>query len=171
MIKLIEGRGQLGEKLQEIIEREKIVSSSDIKIYHTWNIIDKSQGTQLECFNRFKKFVDENPESKIIFTSTYSQTDNFYNYFKQMAEAYLLTHNKNGYVIRLPTIIGKGVCERFREDKLEAYGKMELITLEDASLEILKIVQSEPLIRSFRIDGEIIPSKLAKELILFGAKK
>ena len=171
MIQLINGRGQLGKKLQEVIEKEKIISSSDIKIYHTWNISDKSKNTQSECFNNFKKFVNENSSSKIIFTSTYSQTDNFYNYFKQMAEAYLLNNNERGYVIRLPTIIGKGVCEKFRNDELEAYGKMELISLEDAAKEILKMVQLESTVRNFRIEGTVIPAEIVKELILFGTRK
>jgi hypothetical protein len=171
MIQLIEGRGQLGKKLQEIIERENITSPLDIKIYHTWDISDKSKETQSRCFDEFKKFVDENPSSKIIFTSTYSQTDNFYNLFKQKAEAYLLNNNEKGYVIRLPTIIGKGVCEKFRDNELEAYGKMELITLEDASLEIIKLIRSEPIVKSFRVEGTIIPAKIVKELILFGTRK
>jgi hypothetical protein len=171
MIELIDGKGQLGKTLQELIKNEKEIYTEEAVIYHTWNVLDKTEVIQQECYKKFIDFVDKNRDKKIIFISTYSQTDNFYNYYKQLSEAYLLTNSNNGYVIRLPILLGKGICEKFKNSEVEAYGEMELMNLEDAAIEILKIIKTKPLIRNFRIKGAILPAKLAKELILFGAKK
>jgi len=168
MIKLINGRGQLGSALQKIIEREEIEILSNIAIYHTWNIEDKSKEVQKECFEKFVRFVDENQDTKIIFTSTYSEKENYYNYYKQLAEAYLLINHKQGYVVRLPTLIGKGVCDKFRKNEAEVFGYMEILPVEEAAREVLRIAKESSLIRSFKIDGFIIPAKIVKSLILFG---
>ncbi len=171
MIKLINGRGQLGNTLQKIIERDNIISDRNIAIYHTWNINDKSEETQKECYNKFTEFVDGNKDVKIIFVSTYSEKENFYNYYKQLSEAYLLSNHKQGYIVRLPTLIGKGICEKFRNEGVNAFGEMELMNLEDASKEILEIAKTDSLVKSFRVKGAIVSAKLVKDLILFGKSK
>ena len=47
MIKLINGRGQLGSFLKQL---ENISIDKEIYIYHTWNIEDKSKNTQKKEF-------------------------------------------------------------------------------------------------------------------------
>ena len=168
MINLVDGRGQLGTVLKKIIQEKDIEPLKEGIIYHTWNVEDKSKDIQRGCYERFRYFLDQNPSTQVIFISTNSQIENYYNYYKQFAEAYLLTNHERGYVIRLPTLIGKGTCEKFRNDNAEAFGEMELITLEDAAREILKVAQSDSLVRSFRIKGAIAPAQFVKDLIQFG---
>jgi Fe2+ or Zn2+ uptake regulation protein len=166
MIKLINGRGQLGTALNNLIIKEK--PEVNATIYHTWNFLDKSKDVQKECYEKFKRFVDENKYLKIMFISTYSQTENYYNFYKQLSESYLINNTEKGYVIKLPTLIGKGICQDFKDNKAEAFGDMELMTIEDSAKEILDITKSDKLIRNIRINGAIIPAKIAKSLILFG---
>ncbi len=168
MITLIHGKGQIGSILDRLIRERKISAKDNIAIYHTWNIDSKSEEIQKECYEKFKKFVDENKNVKIVFVSTYSQTENPYNYYKQISEAYLISNHEKGFVIRLPTLIGKGTCEKFRNDEAEAFGEMELMSLINAAEKILEFALSESRIRSIRINGEKVSAKLAKELILFG---
>lgn len=168
MIQLINGKGQLGSALQEIIEKERISPKEKIYIYHTWNIEDKSEETQKQCYLKFQDFVRENLAQPIIFVSTYSQTDNYYNYYKQLSEAYLLSNTSLSKVIRLPTLIGKGICQKFRDGITNAYGEMELMSVEEAAREILKFSLSNSIIRNFRVYGKIVSADLAKRLILFG---
>jgi hypothetical protein len=168
MIKLIDGKGQLGNVLQGILEKENIKTEEDVFIYHTWNFLDKSENTQKECYDKLVDFVDKNKDIKIVFISTYSQTENFYNFYKQLSEAYLLTNHKKGYVVRLPTLIGKGICLEFRNEEKQAFGEMELMTINDAAREILKIAQTDSLVRNFRVKGTIVSAKFVKDLILFG---
>ena len=86
-----------------------------------------------------------------------------------MAEAYLLNnHRERGYIIRLPTLIGKGICNRFRNGEANAIGEIELMSIKDAIKKILEIAKSDLLIRNVRISGEKISANLVKRLILFG---
>ncbi len=165
MIKLINGRGQLGTELARIITND---ISELIFIYHTWNVDDKSEEAQKACYLKFKDFVDANPNPKIIFISTYSQTDNPYNYYKHTSESYLLSHNEKGQVIRLPTLIGKGICNKFRNKEAEPFGEMNLISVEDAAQEIMNFILSNSKVRSITIKGNIISAKSVKRLIEFG---
>ena len=166
MITLIDGKGQLGTLLSNLISNKEV--SEDIVIYHTWNVEDKSEETQRNCYEKFKKFTDENKNIKIIFISTYSQTDNPYNYYKQLSEAYLLSNHLTGKVIRFPALIGKGTCEKFKNNEIEAFGEMELISVRDAAEKVLEFALSKDKIRNLRIYGDKVSAKLAKELILFG---
>jgi hypothetical protein len=169
VIQLIDGKGQLGTALNDLIIKEKRLKTDAI-IYHTWNFLDKSEDVQKKCYGKFKEFVDKNNNSRIIFISTYSQTENYYNFYKQLSESYLVNNTEKGYVIRLPTLIGKGICQKFKEENVEAFGEMELMTIEDAAKEILKITESSPLIKNIRVYGDKISARLAKNLILFGKK-
>ena len=166
MIKLIDGKGQLGDTLDSLIRKEK--QNTNAIIYHTWNFLDKSEKTQKKCYEEFRKFVDENPNSKIVFISTYSQTENYYNFYKQFSEAYLLTNNQRGYVMKLPILIGKGICQKFRDGETEAFGEMEIMTIEDAAKNVLKFTQDNSLIKSISVKGTPIPANIVKNLILFG---
>lgn len=166
MIRLINGRGQLGNALSELISEKDF--PENLVIYHTWNFLDKSKETQRECYETFKRFVDENGGEKIIFISTYSESRNHYTYFKHMSEEYLSKNNSNGYIIRLPNLVGKGICENLRGDA-KPFGEIELMTIEEAAKEVLDFAQPDQSTRNLRVEGTIIPTKLVKKLILFGS--
>ena len=89
MIKLINGRGQLGNKLREVSSSYK-KTKEEVLIYHTWNIEDKSRDTQKKEYEKFKNFVTLNKNKKIIFISTYSEKENWYNHYKQVSEAFFI---------------------------------------------------------------------------------
>ena len=71
MIKLINGRGQIGNVLKKKICNINI--DDDIYIYHTWNIDDKSKEAQKKEYKKFIYFVSQNKDKKIVFISTSSQ--------------------------------------------------------------------------------------------------
>lgn len=72
MIKLLNGRGQLGDALAERVEGLRTALGEDIYIYHTWNIDDKSEQAQQRCFEDLMAFVSRNSKEKIVFVSTTS---------------------------------------------------------------------------------------------------
>ena len=92
MIKLINGRGQLGTSLNALVKAYK--GTEVIYIYHTWNFIDKRQHIQEEEYNKFKKFVNEHKDKKIVFISTRSNNGDNYVKYKLLSEAYLLENCK-----------------------------------------------------------------------------
>lgn len=151
-MKLINGRGQLGEALSQM--------DIPATIYHTWNHLDKTEETQKECFENFKTYREEHPDEKIVFISTSSDKDNPYVRYKRKAEELA-----DG-VVRLPILIGKGACERLRNGE-DAYGYMELTTIEDAAETVLWYVKmGRTGIYTHR--GHIIPAYIVKKLIQFG---
>lgn len=154
-IKLINGRGQLGEELKSQCSRLP-APEEDIFIYHTWNIDDKNKQTQEKEYEKFMRFVDINKDKKIIFISTYSEKENWYNHYKQLSEAYLSLNCKKGISLRIPTIIGKGILKKLKDASVTAYGDMELITRVQAAKEVLNYVSYNGLIKNFRINGEKI---------------
>ena len=172
MIRLINGRGQVGSALKKLLqeaEAESLETSvQDVAIYHTWNFLDKTEQTQRVCYEKFREFVDQNPDIKIVFTSTYSQTNNPYNHYKRLAEKYLLEHHNNGQIVRLPTLIGKGVFEKFRRNEIQAFGEMEIMSVQNAARKILTFAASNPRIRNKTIQGVKVPAKIVQELVLFG---
>jgi hypothetical protein len=86
-IKLINGRGQLGTALKNLIDKEK--PTLEAIIHHTWEWVDRSEETQKKYYEDFKELVDKNPDSKIIFVSTTSKANNNYVLYKQISEKYL----------------------------------------------------------------------------------
>jgi len=167
MIRLINGRGQLGTALDKLI-KEKDETKEEIIIYHTWNFLDKSELVQKECYSKFEKFVNNNLDSKIVFISTYSEVDEPYNHYKRLSEEYLLNKQKEGRVIRLPNLIGKGICEKFRNENIKSFGKMELMTIDSAGQIILDFINSNSSIKNYNVKGTSIPAELVKKLILYG---
>jgi len=169
MIKLIDGKGQLGTALFELLAEDiDEFSNFDVTIYHTWNFLDKREEIQKGYYEDFKKFVDENPGLKMVFISTISFADNPYVLYKQLSESYLLEKNKNGFVIRLPNMIGKGICQRFRTEEIDPFGEFELITIKNAARNVLNIIKSGLTVKSFTIKGTPIPATLVKNLVVFG---
>ena len=169
---LLNGRGQLGTELSKLNKGREGKGDS---VYHTWNFREKHNlSIQRECYDKFVRFVDK-CHTRIIFISTYSTQSNYYTFFKQLAEGYILTKTFNGIIIRLPTLIGKGICVLMKQKKVEPYGEMELMTVDRAAKEIVNIIDSEPAIpveahnRIFRVEGTKIPAKLVYELLTFNA--
>jgi predicted ATPase len=180
MIILNNGKGQLGKTLSNYIKSntgfnisarlgDETSQHSDINIYHTWNMGDKNnKQIQKECLNRFKLFVDNNYDSKIIFTSTYSEQNNLYNFYKQKAEGYLLSNHDNGYVIKLPVLIGKGICQKLKDGETTPYGNIELMTLQEAAASIINIATVNSYTnRVFRLNGTHIPATVVNALLHF----
>ena len=170
---LCNGRGQLGSALSNILpvskNRESIgIGPNRSYIYHTWNFLNKEQSVQQDCYNKFVEFVDQHNKDEIIFISTYSEKDNSYTYYKQLAESYLLTNIELSKIIKLPIIIGNGICRDLKTGKKEPYGLLELISIEDAAKEI-NVIAQKPHIqnRVFRVKGEIVLAKLATQLLTF----
>ena len=165
MIKLVNGRGQLGDALAARTEKVRIASREDIYIYHTWNIDDKSEQAQRRCFEELMAFVSRNLKEKIIFVSTTSNRESHYVHYKQLAEAYLLSHCPNSLVIRLPMIIGKGAVRQLKENTIKPYGTMELISLSDACEQIIKCVYYKGLRKCISVSGEKISATTVYKIL------
>ena len=166
MITLMNGHGQLGSKLNELYKQKpRGFCEGDAIIYHTWNIDDKSENSQKKEYNKFIDFVGQNKHKKIIFISTYSQKENFYNHYKQLAGAYLVSNCDKALVIKLPTIIGKGVCRKIKNKEVKAYGEMELISLNKAAEIILEHTRYEGFLKFIEVEGEKVRAKLVEAIL------
>jgi len=163
MIHLINGRGQLGEELKKILGDVK--TRTEVCIYHTWNVQDKSEEAQHEEYKKFQIFVDAHSATKIMFVSTKSQRETWYTHYKQLAEAYVILYCKNAIIMRLPTIAGKGVVEKFESGDAEPYGEMELITIHRAAREVINLCDYTGPRKSFDIAGETISAELVYNLV------
>ena len=162
MIRLVNGRGQLGSALKKLD-----LSNQQGFIYHTWNVSDKSESTQKFEYEKFIKFVSNvaMPYDKIIFISTNSQNDTWYTWYKQKAESYLLLNHKDSIVLRLPTFIGTP-CKLFEPDA-DVWGKVELISIESAASKILECIKTikDNKNRIFNIKGETISAQLVADIL------
>jgi hypothetical protein len=176
MIILKNGRGQLGEALQAYLNNIKIIPTEDVFIYHTWDMdSDKNNVTaQRECFARFREFVHFNSRKKIFFISTYSSKHNYYNVFKQQCESYLMVNGDQGYSIKLPTLTGKGICDKLKKGTAGPYGEIELMTPKQAARKILSIVEEvlmmdekEAISKTYRLYGTQIPAELVQDLVKY----
>jgi len=170
MIKLIHGRGQMGAKLEERLSQmnELPQINKDVLIYHTWNIDDKSEEIQRKCYDDFAGFVSNNKDKRIVFISTLSENKSPYLKHKIMAETYLMKHHLDYKIIKFPTIIGKGPCQKFKEGIIKPYGVMELITLNEAVDRVISELTKPS--RIILYHGRKIDAHIVNELIKFGAK-
>ena len=157
------GRGQLGDMLTK-----KLVSYSDVRddiyIYHTWRLDTKDYTEQFNEFEKFKNFVDEHKDDRIIFISTSSIRDTWYVHFKQLSEAYLLNVCEDCLVIKLPTFIGNH-CDMFSIEKLKSgdvkpYGTMEIISIEDVVDKIYELCNYNGKLKIIDVDGEKVSAEL-----------
>lgn len=163
---LCNGRGQLGSALSKL--NLKTNTTDNVYIYHTWNFLDKTYETQLDCYRAFVEFVEKHKKSEIVFISTYSKQNNPYTYYKQLAEAHLLTKVASSKIIKLPTLLGTGICMDLKHKKKQPYGLLELITPENAASEIIRYTNLPPNHnRVFRIKGERVSAELATQLLTF----
>jgi hypothetical protein len=161
MANLIRGRGQLGKKLSNKIDNIK----ENVYIYHTWEVADKTRKSQEEQYLRFKKFVEDKKDEKIVFISTKSQKETWYTHFKQLSEIYLLANCENSKVIRLPTFVGSPSKLFSAGEEIKTYGKVELISLDNAADKIIEICKKDTLLRIIDVDGEEISARLVREIV------
>lgn len=161
MIHLIDGMGQLGEALKKILPTWE----DDIVIYHKWNVWDKDDPiAQKKCLDEFCEYANKNIDKRIVFISTDTEKNNVYRLTKAMAEKHLKFITANCKIIRLPILIGKGACEKFRKEDAEYYGVMNLISVEDAAREIVDNIYGN----KEDIRGEMVSAKMVKKLIQYG---
>ena len=163
MIKLINGRGQVGCFLYEKID--SLFSKEEVFIYHTWNIENKSEKSQKLEYKKFMDFVKENKNKRIIFISTTSQKESPYVKYKQMSESYLLQNNENSLVLRFPTLIGKGVFCGFKNDEKQPYGEMNIATIKQACDFIIQNINYNGFSKTRSLDGHKIQAELVYELV------
>tara|TARA_R110000744_G_scaffold53912_3_gene114803 strand:- start:263 stop:763 length:501 start_codon:yes stop_codon:yes gene_type:complete len=164
MITLINGRGQLGDKLLQAIEGDN--TEKDVRIYHTWNIDDKSKSIQKREYEKFVNFLKREPEdNKIVFISTNSQKDSWYVYYKHLSEAFLLTNREKCVIIRLPTLIGKGVFPLLKSGELQPEDFFNLISIDKAVKIILEKTKNNNIVKSFHVIGETISAESVKNIL------
>ena len=82
-----------------------------------------------------------------------------------MAEAFLTLNCEKGFSIRLPTIIGKGILDKIKNEKVEAFGQMELITLKTAIETVINFLDYDGVIKVFTISGEKISASIAESIM------
>ena len=165
-IVFLNGRGQLGEELQTKIYYD---GDEDIHIYHTWNIDDKSEFAQRKEFEKFKEYVIQNKNNHIIFISTLHTEYGEYLKYKIKAELYLWENTDNGQVIRLPYMIGKGLCKKIRDDDYKPYkGNVVINTFSEVVKNIYDCILYKK--RLVIADYHIIDSGLLYELVKYGVK-
>ena len=171
VVTLVNGRGQLGDKLYQKLENYiGAPHLADIAIYHTWKVpwlsdIAEFEETQQDEYLKLVEFSKNNPKTKIIFVSTNSARGTHYTYFKEQAEAYLLSNHKSSIILKFPLFIGKGVIERIKNKEIEPYGTMEIITLDKVAETIEEYLNYEGLKRVFTIEGEKIQAKTVAEIL------
>jgi len=168
VIELINGKGQLGEQLSKIINSKSMFT---VIIHHTWNFIDKSEETQKKCFNDFQEFINKNSTKRVAFISTYTTNWTPYLKYKLKAELYLLKNVMFSKVYRLPNLIGKGVCEGFKNKELnpDFNGEIEIMSPYQAAIEIIKdLGKLDWSKKIIRIRGTVTTPQTVYDLIRFG---
>lgn len=168
MVRIINGRGQLGEKLQRYARIKGIL---DVAIYHTWQVTYSGDSNmseemvQLTEYNKLVEFSKQNPNTKIIFISTNSQRNSWYTHYKEQAEAYLLANHDSCIILKFPAFIGKGILPKLKAGEIKPYGTMELITLDRAAEIVEEYIYYNGLKRVFTIEGEKIEAKTVLEIL------
>jgi len=169
MVKLINGRGQLGEKLKEKFTSYK--TKSDVTVYHTWKVPHlydpkpgEEESIQQHEYIKLITFSKNNPDTKIIFISTNSDRSTFYTYYKEQAEAYLLLHHRSCVILKFPVFIGNGVIKKLKTGELKPYGVIEVITLDKVVDIISNYIEYNDKKRVFYIEGEKIEAKTLSEI-------
>ena len=168
MVKLVNGRGQLGERLQHLTNIKTI---HDVAIYHTWQVTysgdsnTSNEMTQLNEYNRLVEFSNKNPNTKILFISTNSQRNSWYTHYKEQAEAYLLANHDSCIILKFPAFIGKGILPKLKAGEIKPYGTMELITLDKVAETVEEFIYYDGLKRVFTIEGEKIEAKTVLEIL------
>ena len=69
-------------------------------------------------------------------------------------------------VLRLPCFIGKGPVANFRDPSVEAFGVMEVVSLQQAADYVINKINYEGLIKCHTLVGDKIPAHTVKEIVL-----
>lgn len=157
---IINGRGQIGERLK------KYMFIQNWDIYHTWNFLEKDSLAQNDCLDKFKHYLSNKGNQKVCFISTKSQELNPYVASKKEVERLVL--EDDGTVIRLCNLVGKGICQKFRDKDINPFGIIEISTI-DSAVELIRKRYDEGGI--IEMKGELIDAKIVKELIKYGKHK
>jgi hypothetical protein len=167
MVKLVNGRGQLGQALEKALRSMAV--PADVLLYHTWNHMDKSPETQAVELSKFEAFVDENSEKRIAFVSAIHEKFNPYGVAKMAAELYLWQHCKLGQVFRLPYLVGKGLAQRIKDGEQYRSGSVEVGTMQWAAWNIINSLNSE-FDRLKVFHGGFVDASMMQALIEFGKR-
>jgi hypothetical protein len=169
MVELVNGRGQLGEKLQPL---KNLEIKEKVFIYHTWKVphLYDPKGSEEEIqrkeYEKFVQFIDKvKDDEKIIFISTNSKRGTYYTHYKELAESYLLYHHLNSYVLKFPLFVGKGVMKKIKDGEMDPYGIMEIITLDGVFEEVKNCIFRTGMKRIFTIEGEKISAETVAEIL------
>jgi hypothetical protein len=136
---LINGRGQIGTCLSRYKSKTR-----NYDIYHTWNFLDKSYKTQKEEFKKLKNFLDSHDgKKKIVFISTKIKSKSYYYKFKIKAEKLIKKNSSNNLIIRLPSLIGKGIFDKLAKQLVKPFGIIEFVSIEEACNFIVKSLKKE----------------------------
>ena len=163
MIKLLNGNGQMGNALKHKLSFASVLE--EVLIYHTWNIEDKSATIQQQEYLKFTTFVKKNKNKRIIFISTSSQKENSYVKYKQLSESFLLENHNNCLVLRIPTIIGKGVFYGFKDNVLSPYGDMNIVSMEQTCDFVSKNLNYKGFLKIKTLNGHKIDARIVYELV------
>jgi len=169
MVKLLNGRGQLGEKLKT--KFSNYPTEYDIAIYHTWKVPhlydpgESEEEIQKQEYNKLVKFSKSNPQTKIIFISTNSNRGTYYTYYKELAEAHLLLNHKNCVILKFPVFVGNGILKKLSKGDMKPYGIMEVITLDKVVDIIETYLLDDNLKRVHIILGEKIEAKTIVDIL------
>tara|TARA_R110000751_G_scaffold125111_1_gene226613 strand:+ start:1131 stop:1652 length:522 start_codon:yes stop_codon:yes gene_type:complete len=170
MVKLINGRGQLGDKLLRGLKDWD--TNQDVNIYHTWkvphlcDIKETEEEFQRKEYNKLVEFSINNQHTKIIFISTNSNRQTYYSYYKELAEAYLLLNHKESIILKFPVFVGNGILKKLSNGEMSPYGTMEVITLNKAVNTIKEFLHgSGRLKRVYTIPGEKLEAETIVEIL------
>lgn len=85
-----------------------------------------------------------------------------------------MVNGDQGYSIKLPTLTGKGICDKLKKGTAGPYGEIELMTPKQAARKILSIVEEvlmmdekEAISKTYRLYGTQIPAELVQELVKY----
>ena len=163
-MRLINGRGQLGEALS------KYIDDSDWFVYHTWDIVNlENVELQQKEFDKFKEFIDKNKDEKICFISSSYVKDTPYMYNKIKAESYIINNVKDWKIIRPPHYIGKGIFQAFKNGEMAWDNSLvDVMSMDDVCKEIIKCLHDDS--KFTYIVGEMVSKTMLCSLIQYGAK-
>ncbi len=163
MIELLNGRGQLGIAMQQRIAEYSF--NTDVSILHAWEFVDKSEATQMAQFDKFRSCLAK-AHGIPLFVSTLSRGSTPYVRWKVAAESETLA--TGGSIIRLPCIIGKGICANLKAGIVEPFGSIELVSLKHAVEEVLCTASKIGSPKVYSVSGEMVSAKIVDCLIAFG---
>lgn len=172
MVKLLNGRGQLGDALKIELARRNVVADADI--YHTWIHSNKGADVQLAQIHAFMRYVgasgstsERKTDRRIYFISAIHERFNAYLKEKMWAEIYLWQNTVDGVVIRLPYMLGSGIAERMLAGQSISAGKIEVSTFETMAGRILDIIEAGGDERMHVLHGEMVDAQLLQAAMRF----